>query len=339
MGRGTKRRQTTLLFIMAMLITFCLGVGLSYAYFSDSKTASNTLSFGKLKIATNASNVVNLTLTGNASDESGKLAPNDTITIKGLISLEENSVPAYIRMKMDIYENGTTNKIGATFKSALMEEMAKITSSNMQWFVVGNYLYLGNQITASDTFTYDNTITLTETMIPEEMQGKDVNVVMEYQAIQSAGMGLTLTGYTEANATKISALKAWDMFLTAEEQAQITLEEQSVSKLTFTVEEENKTAEVDGYVSGQTLGDIAIPKYIKKNTDGTTYARADESENGNDGVYNVTSIGNFAFSGCDALATINFGGTKEQWNGIDKSDAKIPTGDTVKCTDGEITIS
>ena len=33
----------------------------------------------------------------------------------------------------------------------------------------------------------------------------------------------------------------------------------------------------------------------------------------------VTSIGNYAFSDCTILTTINYGGTKEQWNAIDKS--------------------
>ena len=41
--KGTKRKQVAILFIISILVTFCLGVGLSYAYFSDSKTAENTL--------------------------------------------------------------------------------------------------------------------------------------------------------------------------------------------------------------------------------------------------------------------------------------------------------
>ena len=32
----------------------------------------------------------------------------------------------------------------------------------------------------------------------------------------------------------------------------------------------------------------------------------------------VTSIGDFAFSGCSSLKTINYTGTEEQWNAIRK---------------------
>ena len=32
----------------------------------------------------------------------------------------------------------------------------------------------------------------------------------------------------------------------------------------------------------------------------------------------VTSIGDFAFSGCSSLKTINYTGTEEQWNAISK---------------------
>ena len=43
----------------------------------------------------------------------------------------------------------------------------------------------------------------------------------------------------------------------------------------------------------------------------------------------VTSIGWYAFSDCNSLTTINYTGTEEQWNAIDKADASIPAGVTV----------
>ena len=53
---------------------------------------------------------------------------------------------------------------------------------------------------------------------------------------------------------------------------------------------------------------------------------------------NITSIGGSAFENCRSLKDINFNGTKNQWNAIEKSNSwNDTTGDyTVHCTDGDI---
>jgi hypothetical protein len=52
----------------------------------------------------------------------------------------------------------------------------------------------------------------------------------------------------------------------------------------------------------------------------------------------VTSIGEWAFSGCQSLLTVNYSGTKKQWKAIQK--AKDLTASSVKqyvlCTDGKV---
>ena len=225
MSKYNNKRKQSLMMCMVSVLLFIFGVtaGISYAYFTDHKEVSNTLNFGKLIISTNENNVVDLTLTGNPSDtETKRLGVSDKITIAGSIGLEEGSVPAYIRMKMKVYEKGTTTEIKSTFNEAFMAEMAKVvykdsSSAEMQWFVVGNYLYLGNKIEAGNPFEYSNAntnenknvITLTDEMVPKELQGKDVDVEFTLQAIQSAGMNLTLSNYTQANATSISQLAVW----------------------------------------------------------------------------------------------------------------------------------
>lgn len=52
----------------------------------------------------------------------------------------------------------------------------------------------------------------------------------------------------------------------------------------------------------------------------------------------VTSISNYAFSGCTGLTDIHFQGTKAQWNVINKDSSwDDETGNyTVHCTDGDI---
>ena len=216
--------KKSVMFCLVCIILFLFGVtaGMSFAYFSDDKKASSILNFGKLRIAIDESNSV--TLTGNPKGAvTERLLPNDTVTINGSVGLESGSVPAYIRMKINVYEKGTNNEIYSTFNNAFMAEMAKIKDGDKQWFVVGNYMYLGNKIEAGNPFVYSeantnenrNVITLTEEMVPEVLQEKDVDVKLTYQAIQSMGVkdasgnALTLTGYTQANANKISVLEPW----------------------------------------------------------------------------------------------------------------------------------
>ncbi len=52
----------------------------------------------------------------------------------------------------------------------------------------------------------------------------------------------------------------------------------------------------------------------------------------------VTSIGNWAFAGCEALQTINYTGTKKQWKGIEDTNLTIDPKKqiVVHCTDGDV---
>lgn len=56
----------------------------------------------------------------------------------------------------------------------------------------------------------------------------------------------------------------------------------------------------------------------------------------------ITYIGFFAFNSCDSLKSINFDGTKAQWEAIEKDDAWYSSYDgsstTIYCTDGNIVV-
>ena len=103
-----------------------------------------------------------------------------------------------------------------SFKTAFLTELAKITYTvddvERAWFVVGDYLYLGNAMTSAENgaFTYNGTITINNDMQQSEIQGCEVALTFEYQAIQKQGTSLSLTGYTLKNATAISQLTGWE---------------------------------------------------------------------------------------------------------------------------------
>ena len=237
MARYNNKRKQSLMMCMVCLMLFIFGVtaGISYAYFSDSKTASNTLNFGKLIISTKGETTTTITLTPNqkngmTENDVYKIAVNDTVSIAGSIGLEENSVPAYIRMKVDMADQNS-NKITGEFKTGFMAQMAEmIDTTNKQWFVVGNYLYLGNEINADNPFVFsdsntntsgatavNNKIKMTNEMLTNEIAGNQITITFTLQAIQVAGMTRadgttavgTLTGYTEGNAEIIAGIPVW----------------------------------------------------------------------------------------------------------------------------------
>ena len=228
--RIANQRKKSIMFCIVCIMLFLFGVtaGISYAYFSDSKEVSSVLNFGKLIISTQGEKTTTVTLEpnqGNGMTENGvyKIAANDTVSIAGTIGLEENSVPAYIRIKVDMVDQNS-NKIKGAFKTGFMAQMAEMidTTNNKQWFVVGNYLYLGNEINAENPFVFSesnsntngatavkNKIKMTNEMLTNEIAGNQITVKFTIQAIQSAGMNLTLSNYTSENATKIAGIPVW----------------------------------------------------------------------------------------------------------------------------------
>ena len=250
------QRKKSLMVCIVFIMLFILGVTagtISYAYFSDSAKAENTLNFGKLRIElTDGTGTANTQIKLEATDKTRRLAPNDTVTITGSVGLEDNSVPAYIRMKIDIADSAGTKIISTAFNQAFMDEMSKIKDGNKQWFVVGNYLYLGNAISAgeandftysasctnTDTLTPANTIKVTDEMLIEEIKGENITITFTYQAIQSSGLSGNVkeNGYTTNNATNISNILAWGQ-LFSEDYNEIYVNEYATSYVRGTLNE------------------------------------------------------------------------------------------------------
>ena len=52
----------------------------------------------------------------------------------------------------------------------------------------------------------------------------------------------------------------------------------------------------------------------------------------------VTSIGKYAFYGCESLTSIQYGGTVAQWNAIEKNFPFLVATTKIICSDGEISL-
>ncbi len=111
MARYNNQRKKSLMFCFVCIMLFIFGVtaGISFAYFTDHKEVGNTLNFGKLVVSANGnagtSTASKVFVFGNASSENnGLLGVGDTIDFKGTVGLEDNSISAYLRMKLDNFK-------------------------------------------------------------------------------------------------------------------------------------------------------------------------------------------------------------------------------------------
>ncbi|MBQ8749052.1 MAG: leucine-rich repeat protein [Clostridia bacterium] len=201
-----------------MLLVFCMSAGISFAYFSATKTsADQTLKFGKLVVTVNdgASNVISITSDAEMSDTS-------LIALSGSIGLEDGSSNAYLRIKPNVamqYTDGTAVDASAVseFKTLLLTGLADADSTGIMQ-KVESYVYYAGDFTESTTYKFANKkINLASYAFNDAWQGATVTISFTIQAIQSSGLGLDLSSYSGyANkATAISNLSAWATFAEA----------------------------------------------------------------------------------------------------------------------------
>ena len=213
--KGTKRQNLALAIMVAMLLIFSMSAGISFAYFSATKTsADQTLKFGKLIVTINdgASDVISITSDAEMSDSS-------VIALSGSIGLEDGSSNAYLRIKPNVameYSDGTAVDADAVseFKTLLLTGLADADSTGIMQ-KVGNYVYYAGEFTDSTTYNFaSKSINLASYAFNDAWQGATVTISFTIQAIQSTGLGLDLSSYSSYadKATAISNLSAWNTF-------------------------------------------------------------------------------------------------------------------------------
>ena len=214
--KGTKRQNLAIAIIVAMLLIFCMSAGISFAYFSATKTsAEQTLKFGKLVVTVNdgASDIISITSDAEMSDGS-------IIALSGTMGLDDYSSNAYLRIKPNVtmeYSDGTAvSSIAVSeFKSLLLTGLSDADSTGIMQ-KVGNYVYYAGEFTDTTTYNFESkSINLASYAFNDAWQGATVTISFTIQAIQSTGLGLDLSSYSTyaEKATAISNLSAWGSFL------------------------------------------------------------------------------------------------------------------------------
>ena len=236
--KGTKRKQVALLFIISLFAMFCMGVGLSYAYFSASLTTTEqTLTFGKL--ALNVSKTSESTNTKVISLTGTNLGQGDSITVDGQIALESNSVDAYIRMRPNVVITPDTGKtLDETARKDFTDKfLATFFGLNTTWLkstsVSDDFYYCADRLTGGEAYTgwitssgwavmsvkesnFKGTIKIEE--LGSSWQGASVTISFDLQAIQAKGTvdisGWTTSTTTQEKVNDISNSGSWSVFLT-----------------------------------------------------------------------------------------------------------------------------
>lgn len=196
MKKVKKTNKTMSVLIIAFSLILISLIGLTVAYFTDSKSYTGTLEFGNIELditggVDETTKVINFDIdrkTNNDPTWTGKIMPGDTIKMQVNIGLKSTSEPAYyvavITDTKGAFENGiyfsdgTNVYVNDGTKTYLQSDSTKtaLTGSNLK--------YVG-ALTKADT----HNLTLNAVVSADyEIQGGKTEVELHIYAIQQANM-------------------------------------------------------------------------------------------------------------------------------------------------------
>ena len=160
-----------------------VGIGATLAYFTDSDETTNTVTMGH----------VDITLTEEEEAYPGEglvfndVMPGDVLDKTPIVTLEEDSQDAYIRMKMDI--QATSGNITAEDLDELSQGlMEDITGTDTGWYLGGDgYYYYNAILSAGDQVTFFDTVTIPGSWKNNTADGT-FTIQLTAEAIQAANI-------------------------------------------------------------------------------------------------------------------------------------------------------
>ena len=288
--KGTKRKQVAIMFIISLLAMFCMGVGLSYAYFTATLTTTEqTITFGKLELnvsqmqsTDNNTRVISLTGTN--------LCQGDSITVDGKIMLGQGSVNAFVRMRPEITMTPDTGKtisddavtefetlfVNGFF--ALCKDENSVNCWQKSTVITDDYYYCYREFESTKTSGASISIgtiqgfsgTIPITSLNSEWQGATVKIKFIVEAIQSKGAVADET-WTSADTPQlkinaISQADAWSVIGTDGEFTAVTITDDMV-------DETNKLVKIPVVIDGSTYN----VKFIEDTTTSNVNNFGDEA--------------------------------------------------------------
>ena len=177
-----------------------VGIGATLAYFTDSDERTNTVTMGH----------VDITLTEEEEEIPGEgltfdnVMPGDTLDKTPIITLNDDSQDAYVRMKIDI------EVTGGAITEADIEELRQgltedITGTDTGWYLgADGYYYYNQSLSAGEDVTFFDTVTIPGSWKNNTADGS-FTIKLTAEAIQAAN----ITPETVAPADGITMITAW----------------------------------------------------------------------------------------------------------------------------------
>ena len=290
----TKRKSSVILPVVLIVLSICVILGTTLAYFTDTRDTTNPVNFGKIEISVNEPFEETIPIK-NA-------LPGDKIVDKISFTKAIDSEDMYVRVKA-VYE--TTSTVPGV--QDLVDEINTYsidlaTGADYVWDTSYiNYYYL---VTASNADTLYNVtepseiVFTDEISIPRELRQLDnyaqymetISLKIEIQAIQSQGVSSTLTDVNDAFSETLGEAE-----ILPTNPSYFTFDGSIVTGLTE---------------EGKALSKIIIPSSYSVVDSSQPSNAYGPSNAGSSSIYTygnefqVTSIGNDAFIGCSNLTSI-----------------------------------
>lgn len=185
------------LLALSLATVALIGVGATLAYFTDTATANNVLTMGKVDIELDEPNFA-----GDENNELKDVLPGDVITKDPTITVASDSEDCYIRTRV-VFTN-----LDATQQEALLD---KINIDDTLWFLGSDgYYYYKNKLTAGAEVVFFDEVTIPETW-GNEFAAASIGLDVTAEAIQADNFTPTvntdgmITAWTYSDGTAIVA--------------------------------------------------------------------------------------------------------------------------------------
>lgn len=172
-------KKTVLLAATAAAVIATVGIGGTLAYFTDADNGASNLVTGKVDISLS-----------EAPKESIKIMPNQTIALAPTVKVEADSENSYLRVKLGVSYNGTSEKNYAQeLENALQLKTEKglvsLGSADSGWVKgTDGYYYLQESKKPSESAEVFSQFTVPEDW-NNEIVGQSFQIEVQAEAIQS----------------------------------------------------------------------------------------------------------------------------------------------------------
>lgn len=160
-------------FVIALITMASLGVGATMAYFTDSASAENVITMGKVDIDLDEPNFD----PDDDDNEITNVVPNQAIVKDPTITVADTSEDCYVRTKIEFSDNLTVEKQAELLENINIDE-------NLWYLSPDGYYYYKNVLSAGQKVVFFDKVVIPEAW-DSEMAGASIQLKVSAEAIQA----------------------------------------------------------------------------------------------------------------------------------------------------------